>query len=100
MPNSDMLSPSVFNEMLHMSEVSGTAIEHHINGGLSCRPEAIAMDPQQRLLLERSWEALQQAPSVQEGSNTSVIIGIGTVDYTGMASHLGVGIYVATGVIQ
>ena len=75
-------------------------MEHQISCGLSCRPEAVAMDPQQRLLLERSWEALQQAPSVQDGSDTSVIVGIGTVDYTGMASHLGVGIYVATGVIQ
>lgn len=54
------------------------------------------MDPQQRLLLEASWEALLLT-RLQENSNTSVIVGIGTVDYTSMCSHLGVGIYVATG---
>ena len=63
---------------------------------LSCRTEAIYMDPQQRLLLEGSWEALLLT-KVQETPDTSVIVGIGTVDYTSMCSHLGVGIYVATG---
>ena len=55
------------------------------------------MDAQQRLLLERSWEALQHGTFAEDSHITSVIVGIGTVDYTGMASHLGVGIYVATG---
>ena len=55
------------------------------------------MDAQQRILLERSWEALHQEASLEGDSITNVIVGIGTVDYTGMASHLGVGIYVATG---
>ena len=54
------------------------------------------MDPQQRLLLEGSWEALLLA-KLLETPDTSVIVGIGTVDYTSMCSHLGVGIYVATG---
>ena len=62
----------------------------------SCRTEAIYMDPQQRLLLEGSWEALLMT-KLQETPDTSVIVGIGTVDYTSMCSHLGVGIYVATG---
>jgi hypothetical protein len=65
---------------------------------LLCRPEAAHMDPQQRLLLEHSWEALQQVPCGEVDPSTSVIVGIGTVDYTGMASHLGPGIYAATGV--
>ena len=56
------------------------------------------MDPQQRLLLEHSWEALQQVPCGEADPSTSVIVGIGTVDYTSMASHLGPGIYAATGV--
>ena len=56
------------------------------------------MDAQQRLLLEKSWEALQAAPtSAYDSARTAVIVGIGTIDYTSMSSHLGVGIYVATG---
>lgn len=58
------------------------------------------MDAQQRLLLERSWETLQHNAFAEDGHITSVIVGIGTVDYTSMASHLGVGIYVATGGIS
>ena len=54
------------------------------------------MDPQQRLLLEGTWEALLLT-RLQETPNTSVIVGIGTVDYTLMCSHLGAGMYVATG---
>lgn len=62
------------------------------------RPEAVHMDAQQRLLLEKSWEALQAAPaSAYDSTRTAVIVGIGTVDYTYMSAHLGVGIYVATG---
>ncbi|KAK9803996.1 hypothetical protein WJX72_011444 [[Myrmecia] bisecta] len=64
------------------------------------RPEAVHMDAQQRLLLERSWEALQTsrgAAATADPSRTAVLVGIGTVDYTGMSRHLGVGIYVATG---
>ena len=62
------------------------------------RPEAVHMDAQQRLLLEKSWEALQAAPAgAYDSARTAVIVGIGTVDYTSMSSHLGVGIYVATG---
>ena len=57
------------------------------------------MDAQQRLLLERSMEALQASAPDQATppARTSVIVGIGTVDYTSMSAHLGVGIYVATG---
>lgn len=55
------------------------------------------MDAQQRLLLERSWELLQQSLNPTAGKATSVFVGIGTVDYTTMSSHLGVGMYVATG---
>lgn len=57
------------------------------------------MDAQQRLLLERSWEVLQNGPrqDVSSAGATSVFVGIGTVEYTAMASHLGIGIYMATG---
>ena len=57
------------------------------------------MDAQQRLLLERSWEVLPNGPQqdVSPAGATSVFVGIGTVEYTAMASHLGIGIYMATG---
>ena len=58
------------------------------------------MDAQQRLLLERSYEVLQQSTHMDGAARTSVAVGIGTVDYTSMASHLGMGIYVATGELQ
>src|SRR6202789_1387580 len=51
--------------------------------GLSPR-EAVAMDPQQRLLLEVAWEALEHAgitASVIRNSQTSVFVGMTTVDY-------------------
>ena len=54
------------------------------------------MDPQQRMLLERAHEALA-ASQADAGQRTSVLIGIGTVEYTSLAAHLGTGIYVATG---
>ncbi len=43
------------------------------------------MDPQQRLLLEVTWEALEHAgitASVIRGSQTSVFVGMTTLDYT------------------
>ena len=45
------------------------------------------MDAQQRLLLERSMEALQASAPDQATppARTSVIVGIGTVDYTSMS---------------
>ena len=55
------------------------------------------MDPQQRLLLQHAWEALSGLPGL-EGSLTSVAIGIGTVEYTTLANHLGNGIFTATGI--
>jgi phthiocerol/phenolphthiocerol synthesis type-I polyketide synthase A len=51
--------------------------------GLSPR-EAVAMDPQQRLLLEVAWEALEHAgitASVIRSSQTSVFVGMTTLDY-------------------
>ena len=67
--------------------------------GSGDRPEAMHMDPQQRLLLERSWEALQVGSQPEPGASnqTAVFVGIGTIEYTAMASHLGIGIYMATG---
>lgn len=57
------------------------------------------MDPQQRMLLETAHEALQGLPVSETAASrqTSVLIGIGTVEYTTLAAHLGTGIYVATG---
>ena len=57
------------------------------------------MDAQQRMLLERSWEVLQAGCQLDASSAgaTAVFVGIGTVEYTAMASHLGIGIYMATG---
>jgi phthiocerol/phenolphthiocerol synthesis type-I polyketide synthase A len=51
--------------------------------GLSPR-EAVAMDPQQRLVLEVAWEALEHAgitASVIRSSQTSVFVGMTTLDY-------------------
>lgn len=65
---------------------------------VDCRPEAVHMDPQQRMLLERAHEALQASHNQTDGvQQTSVLIGIGTVEYTTLSAHLGTGIYVATG---
>ena len=55
------------------------------------------MDAQQRLLLERGLEALHAPAGTAPDARTAVVVGIGTVDYTSMSAHLGVGIYVATG---
>lgn len=65
-----------------------------------CRPEAIHMDGQQRLLLEQGWEVLSQSKDQSPSSfaSTAVIVGIGTVEYNSIAAHLGIGIYVATGI--
>ena len=54
------------------------------------------MDPQQRVLLQHAWEALSAVPAT-ECSLTSVAIGIGTVEYTALAAHVGNSIFVATG---
>jgi len=46
--------------------------------------EAVSMDPQQRLLLEVSWAALEHAaidPTRLAGSETSVFVGLTTLDY-------------------
>ncbi len=57
------------------------------------------MDGQQRLLLEQAWETLASSPNSDSTAavSTAVIVGIGTVEYNTIASHLGNGIYVATG---
>lgn len=47
--------------------------------------EAVAMDPQHRMLLEVSWQALEHAgiaPDSLSGSQTSVIMGLSSFDYT------------------
>lgn len=59
------------------------------------RPEAVYMDPQQRILMERTGEVIMHASSYP--SRTSVMVGIGTVDYVGMSSTLPLGMYFATG---
>jgi acyl transferase domain-containing protein/NADPH:quinone reductase-like Zn-dependent oxidoreductase/acyl carrier protein/NAD(P)-dependent dehydrogenase (short-subunit alcohol dehydrogenase family) len=63
------------------------------------RPEAVYMDPQQRILMERTGEVVMQGnvSSSSLPSRTSVMIGIGTVDYVGMSSTLPLGMYFATG---
>ena len=58
------------------------------------RLEAIYMDPQQRLLLGQSQESMSPLGHKPE---TSVMIGIGSVEYTALAVHLGNGTYAATG---
>lgn len=57
------------------------------------------MDPQQRLLLQQAGEVLlaTAAPSGGTALRTAVFVGIGSVEYTGLAAHLGVSIYAATG---
>lgn len=57
------------------------------------------MDGQQRLLLEQGWELLSARPESENSKlvSTAVVLGIGTVEYNAISAHLGVGIYVATG---
>lgn len=58
------------------------------------------MDAQQRLLLERTAEALSTAPHFESAAEpTSVMVGIGTVDYTSVAAHLGNSLYAASGAL-
>lgn len=65
---------------------------------VSCRPETLRMDPQQRLLLEAAHEALIMALNLDgSAARTSVMIGVGAGDYVTISSHLGVGMYAATG---
>ncbi len=65
----------------------------------ACRAEAVYMDPQQRLLLQQAGEALAAAAPAEAaaGPGTAVMVGIGTVEYTGLAMHLGASNYAATG---
>ena len=57
------------------------------------------MDPQQRLLLQQAAEVLPATgpPAGEPAPRTAVLVGIGSVEYTGLAAHLGVSIYAATG---
>jgi len=63
------------------------------------RPEAVYMDPQQRILMERTGEVIMHASLITSSlpSRTSIMVGIGTVDYVGMSSTLPLGMYFATG---
>ncbi len=62
------------------------------------RPEAVHMDAQQRLLLEHAAAALAGAPAADVGAErTSVMVGIGTIDYTAVSAHLGNSLYAASG---
>ena len=63
------------------------------------RAEAVLMDPQQRLLLQQAAEVLPAlgSPAGAPAPRTAVLVGIGSVEYTGLAAHLGVSIYAATG---
>lgn len=64
------------------------------------RPEAIYMDAQQRLLLEHAAEALAGLSHTESATAaTAVMVGIGTVDYTTVAAHLGNSLYAASGAI-
>ncbi len=59
------------------------------------------MDAQQRLLLEQAAQALAGTPSTGSGADrTSVMVGIGTVDYNAVSAHLGNSLYAASGVCQ
>ncbi len=55
------------------------------------------MDPQQRLLLQQAGEALAAAGPAEAaaGPGTAVMVGIGAVEYTGLAAHLGASNYAA-----
>ncbi len=56
------------------------------------------MDAQQRLLLMQAAEALSALPHAESAAAaTSVMVGIGTVDYTAMVAHLGNSLYAASG---
>lgn len=58
------------------------------------------MDAQQRLLLEHAAQALANASTTVDKKpdvRTSVMVGIGTVDYTAMSAHLGNSLYAASG---
>ena len=73
--------------------------QHHTVAALR-RPEAVFMDAQQRLLLEHAAQALANASTTVDKKldvRTSVMVGIGTVDYTAMSAHLGNSLYAASG---